>query len=198
MLFQGQEFAASTPFLFFADHKPEIAQLVLEGRAEFLSQWRSLSERQVAYDDPSKQLTFDKCKLDWSERETHQEWLALHKDLLQLRRTEPVFSRQDRNFDGAVLSSDAFVLRFFSPDYTDDRLLIVNLGRDLFLNPSPEPLLGPPQDKRWNILWSSDDAKYLGNGTAPLDSELNWIIPAQCAVVLQPLPLSSAEVAARS
>ena len=42
MLFQGQEFAASTPFLYFSDHKPEISKLVLKGRADFLSQFPSL------------------------------------------------------------------------------------------------------------------------------------------------------------
>jgi maltooligosyltrehalose trehalohydrolase len=43
MLFQGQEFAASTPFLFFADHKPELAKLVCEGRKEFMSQFPSVA-----------------------------------------------------------------------------------------------------------------------------------------------------------
>ena len=39
MLFQGQEFSASTPFLYFADHKPDLAKLVRQGRCEFLSQF---------------------------------------------------------------------------------------------------------------------------------------------------------------
>ena len=42
-LVQGQEFAASSPFLFFADHKPELAKLVKKGRREFLAQWRGLA-----------------------------------------------------------------------------------------------------------------------------------------------------------
>lgn len=188
MLFQGQEFAASSPFLYFADHKPELAKLVREGRAEFLSQWRSLALRQVKYDDPAARGTFEKSKLNSSEMERNSELLALHKDLIKLRKTEDAFSRQNRNFDGAVLTPDTFVLRFFSPKFKDDRLLLINLGKDVNFNPSPEPLLAPPEHASWTILWSSDSPKYGGNGTAALDSDLNWIIPAQSAVILRPGP----------
>jgi len=188
MLFQGQEFAASTRFLYFADHEPELAKQVLQGRAEFLSQWRSLALGELEYDDPSSRSTFEKCKLNFSERKSHAEMYALHKDLIQLRKTEQVFARQDRNFDGAVLGPDTFVLRFFCEDHKDDRLLVVNWGRDLIFNPSPEPLLAPPEETAWSVLWSSDSAKYGGNGTPALDSYLNWIIPAQCAVVLEAIP----------
>jgi len=188
MLFQGQEFAASAHFLYFADHKPELAKQVREGRAEFLSQWRSLALGGVKYEDPSSRNTFEKCKLDFLERESHAEMYAVHRDLIQLRKTEKVFSRQDRNFDGAVLSPDAFVLRFFCEDHRDDRLLVVNLGRDLIFNPSPEPLLAPPEQAAWSVLWSSDSTQYGGNGTPALDSYRNWIIPAQCAVVLEAVP----------
>jgi maltooligosyltrehalose trehalohydrolase len=185
MLFQGQEFAASTRFLYFADHKPELAKQVREGRAEFLSQWRSLALGGVKYDDPSSRETFEKCKLDFSERQGHAEIYALHKDLIRLRKTEKVFARQDRTFEGTVLGPDAFVLRFFCEDHEDDRLLVMNLGRDLIFNPSPEPLLAPPEQAAWSVLWSSDSVKYGGNGTPALDSYRNWIIPAQCAVVLE-------------
>jgi maltooligosyltrehalose trehalohydrolase len=185
MIFQGQEFAASTRFLYFADHKPDLAKQVLQGRAEFLSQWRSLAIGEVKYDDPSLRETFEKCKLDFAERGSHSEMYALYKDLIRLRRTEEVFSRQDRNFDGAVLAPDTFVLRFFRSEHKDDRLLIVNLGRDLTFNPSPEPLLAPPERSAWSVLWSSDSVKYGGNGTPALDSNLNWLIPAQSAIVLK-------------
>lgn len=186
MLFQGQEFAASAPFLFFADHEPRLAELVRKGRAEFMSQYRSLATKEVKYDDPNARETFEKCKLDLSEREKHTQILALHRDLLHLRRTDPLFSRQSRQLDGAVLSPECFVVRLFSCNFEEDRLLVVNLGSQLYLNPSPEPLLAPPAHSEWGILWSSEDPKYGGSGTAALDSELNWIIPAHAAIVLAP------------
>jgi maltooligosyltrehalose trehalohydrolase len=186
MLFQGQEFAASSPFVFFADHNGDLAEKVRAGRADFLHQWRSLAAGQLTFDDPCSRETFEKCKLDLSERGKHAETSALHRDLLQLRKSEAVFSRQDRQFDGAILAPETVVARFFSEGYRDDRLLVVNLGVELHLNPSPEPLLGPPADTVWEIQWSTEDPHYGGNGTAPLDSELNWIIPAHAAVVLRP------------
>ncbi len=182
MLLQGQEFAASTPFLYFADAKDKLADMIRKGRADFLSQWRSLALHEVEYDDACARATFEKCKLDFAERERHGEIYALHKDLIHLRKSQPVFSRQDRNLDGAVLASEAFVLRFFSSDFKHDRLLVVNLGRELNFNPSPEPLLAPPEQCEWSVLWSSDSPKYGGDGTPPLDSNLNWIIPGHCAV----------------
>ena len=186
MLFQGQEFAASSPFVFFADHNGDLAEKVRAGRADFLHQWRSRATGQLTFDDPCSRETFEKCKLDLSERGKHAETCALHRDLLQLRKSEAVFSRQDRQFDGAILAPETVVARFFSEGYRDDRLLVVNLGVELHLNPSPEPLLGPPADTVWEIQWSTEDPHYGGNGTAPLDSELNWIIPAHAAVVLRP------------
>jgi maltooligosyltrehalose trehalohydrolase len=187
MLFQGQEFAASAPFLFFGDYSSELAELVRKGRSEFLTQWRTFAARQIQFNDPCSRDTFDKCKLDFSEREKHEEIYALHRDLLHLRRSEPLFSRQTRELDGAVLGPEAFVVRFFSSDFQDDRLLLVNLGAQLLLDPSPEPLLGAPENAQWDLLWSTEDPKYGGDGTPPLDSELNWIIPAHAAAVLKPV-----------
>jgi hypothetical protein len=47
MLFQGQEFSSSMPFLYFADHNPDLAKLVRSGRAQFLSQFASLSSAEA-------------------------------------------------------------------------------------------------------------------------------------------------------
>jgi maltooligosyltrehalose trehalohydrolase len=195
MLFQGQEFASSAPFLFFADLEPPLADQILGGRAEFLDQWRSLSLRQLNYDVPCAVETFHKCKLDLSEREKHSEIYALHRDLLQLRKSEPVFSRQNHQLDGEILGPEAFVVRFFSDGYQNDRLLVVNLGIELRLNPAPMPLLAPPEDREWEVQWSTEDPRYGGNGTPPLDSDLNWIIPAHAAVVLKPVAKKGAQSA---
>jgi len=188
MLFQGQEFGASSPFLFFADHNPELNRKIRQGRAEFLEQFPSLAVpgMQQCFADPGDPATFKRCQLDQSERETHAEIYHLHCDLLKLRREEPAFrSQQRRAVDGAVLSPEAFLLRFFG-DQGDDRLLLVNLGIDLHLDPAPEPLLAPPADSDWTTQWSSEDPRYGGIGTAELDTQQNWKIPGHAAVVLKP------------
>src|SRR5262249_47892696 len=147
MLFQGQEFSATSPFLYFADHQPDLAKLVRKGRAEFLKQFPSLAspEVQETLPDPGAEETFQRCQLNWSERRRNEHVLALHRDLLQLRRDDPIFrSQQKGGLDGAVIGAQAFAIRFFGPD-GDDRLLVVNLGCDLHLDPAPEPLLAPPE-----------------------------------------------------
>ena len=65
-------------------------------------------------------------------------------------------------------------------------LVLVNLGRDLHLDPAPEPLLAPPGGKRWAVRWSSEDPRYGGGGTAPPDTETNWRLPGEAALVLLP------------
>ena len=75
------------------------------------------------------------CKLDFSERATHGGTYALHRDLLRLRRDDPVIGQQRRGaVDGAVLGPAAFVLRYFGTA-GNDRVLIVNLGG----GPAPQP-----------------------------------------------------------
>jgi maltooligosyltrehalose trehalohydrolase len=195
MLFQGQEFAASSPFFYFADCHGELARLVHQGRAEFLSQFRSLAqpEMQERLSNPTAPETFARSKLDLSERQRHAWAYALHRDLLQLRRQEPVFRAQRRGgLDGAVLAPDAFVLRFFGAG-GDDRLLVVNLGRDVHLNPAPEPLLAPPARQQWQTQWSSEHPLYGGSGTPPLEDEANWHLPGRAAVVLRPQPVAEPE-----
>jgi maltooligosyltrehalose trehalohydrolase len=84
-----------------------------------------------------------------------------------------------------VFSDEAFMLRYFGQN-GDDRLLLVNLGRDLYLDPAPEPLLAPPEDKLWELLWSSEAPGYGGSGTPPVESEDNWRVPGHAAVVMRP------------
>jgi maltooligosyltrehalose trehalohydrolase len=202
MLFQGQEFAASSPFYYFADHNPELAKLVCAGRAKELAQFPSVAtpQMQASLLDPADRSTFERSKIDHADRARGQHALVwqLHKDLLQLRREQPVFRRVQRreDIDGAVLGDGAFVLRFFGDG---DRLLVVNFSVDLELNPCPEPLMAAPAGQRWSILWSSEDPKYGGCGTAALDTEdEGWLLPGRAAVVLEPMPAEQAIVQTRT
>ncbi len=191
MLFQGQEFAATSPFFYFADHKDETAHLVARGRADFLAQFRALAtpEMQAKLPDPGDPQTFTASKLDLNERIQHQEEYALHHDLLSMRRNDPVFqaSQRSNRIDGAVLSQDAWVIRFFGENSGDARLLLVNLSRDLHLVPAPEPLLAPPKDCVWDAMWFSDDPRYGGMGMPRWPLKGPWYLQGESAVVLQPI-----------
>jgi len=184
LLFQGQEFGSSAPFLFFADHREELRDPIRRGRREFLSQFTSVSDPAVgrALPSPVDEATFRACKLDLNERTTHTPAYTLHRDLLRLRHAHQVISNPER-IDGAVLRSNAMVLRYFSR--AEHYLLIVNLGCDLDLTPAPEPLLAAPGPDGWALLWSSESISYGGNGTAPLDSGSEWRIPGEAAVLLK-------------
>jgi maltooligosyltrehalose trehalohydrolase len=180
MLFMGQEFAASSPFLFFADHHSDLAAKVYEGRKKFLAEYPEYAtpEAQEAVPDPADEATFEQSRLDLSERIRHRAVYDLHRDLLRVRREDRVLARQDRlALDGAVLGHQALVLRYSAP-MDDDRLLVINLGADLPLVPAPEPLLAPVTGGEWVLQWSSDHPRYGGPGIINPLTEEGWRIPA--------------------
>jgi maltooligosyltrehalose trehalohydrolase len=136
--------------------------------------------------DPDDPQTFLKCKLDFTERQKHAGAYAMHRDLLKLRREDPRISSQDANkLEVGTLGHETFLVRFFSDD-SDDRLLMVNFGRDTFAEPCPQPLLAAPEGRHWKILWSSDDPAYGGNGTPEPDTDKGWRIPGVTTVLLKP------------
>lgn len=190
MLFQGQEFASSAPFLYFAHHEPDLAAAVKRGRAEFLTQFPSARgyEQVAELADPADPRTFHACKLEFSERTTHAPVYALHRDLLRLRRETPAFRAQrGGGVDGSVLTDHVFALRFLTGS-NDDRLLLVNLGADHTRASIADPLFAPPVRCEWEVEWSSDAPCYDGPGASDLWPEGHWAIPGESAYVLRPVP----------
>lgn len=194
MLFQGQEYWSSAPFLYFADHEGDLARAVDEGRTTFLSQFSNLADHEMAelLAKPSDPETFRVSILDWEERARNKQVVALHRDLLRLRRETSAFRRQaPRGVDGLVLGPEGFGLRFFD-DAGDDRLLLVNLGSDLNLVSIADPLVAPPFAHVWGLEWSSEHPTYGGGGTAPVEHRGGWTVPGHAAVVLRPVPVDQA------
>jgi maltooligosyltrehalose trehalohydrolase len=190
LLFQGEEFGAPSPFMFFADiGDASVRDAIRKGRAEWLAPFLSLSKEQArktlpAPDDPE---VFARCKLDFSEREKNRDLYHLHIDLLKLRREDSRFRQQGSGgIDGAILGSASFVLRYFSEE-SDDRLVLVNLGERQVLHPASEPLLAPPSGCTWETLWTSESPRYGGTGSAPAATREQWVLPAQSTVALQPV-----------
>jgi malto-oligosyltrehalose trehalohydrolase len=92
LLFMGEEWGSSRPFLFFCDFEPRLADAVREGRRrEFahFAEFRDASARK-RLPDPTRASTFEKSRLDWQEvgRRGHVRWLARYRRILAIRRRE--------------------------------------------------------------------------------------------------------------
>jgi len=189
MLFQGQEFGASAPFRYFADHRPELAAAVQKGRAEFLSQFPSLASEEMQHrlPPPHDPHTFESTILDWTEYDTHVQHRRLYEDLLVMRRTDRAFVEQrPGRVDGAVLAPEAFVLQYATPQPEDERLLLVNFGSELTAGSFAEPLMAAPDGFTWRVRWSSQNPDYGGPGTPEVIGMHGWNVPAHSALVLEP------------
>jgi maltooligosyltrehalose trehalohydrolase len=89
MLFQGEEWAATAPFLYFTDHRdPDLAAAVSAGRRHEFAHFGWAPED---VPDPQAVGTFERSRLDWDEldRAEHADLLAWYRELLTLRRRAP-------------------------------------------------------------------------------------------------------------
>jgi maltooligosyltrehalose trehalohydrolase len=88
--------------------------------------------------------------------------------------------------DGAVLGPYSFLLRYFITGRAD-ALLLMNLGGDVSESHLPEPLLAPPANKIWKMIWSSEDPRYGGTGTPPVFSGAGLTLPGRSVILLRAL-----------
>lgn len=125
LIFQGQEWATSTPFLFFSDHKGELGRLVSEGRAREFGHFQGFDQD---VPDPQDTATFLASKLNWHEREEgeHARTLKLYREALKLRHTDPVLREARR--DTLEAGHDGEVLWVRRADEQGERVLLWNLG----------------------------------------------------------------------
>ena len=104
MLFQGEEWAASTPFQYFTDHEDkELGRLVSEGRKK---EFEAFGWDPDDIPDPQDAGTFEASKLKWEELQQpeHADMLRWYKQLIALRRSrrdlsDGVLAQVDVDFD---------------------------------------------------------------------------------------------------
>jgi maltooligosyltrehalose trehalohydrolase len=92
MLFQGEEFAAASPFQYFTDHEdPDVGRAVTEGRR---NEFASFGWDPQSVPDPQSAETYERSKLNWNEtgKEPHRSILSWYRILIRLRRTHSDFT----------------------------------------------------------------------------------------------------------
>jgi len=114
MIFQGQEFSATSPFQYFTDHNEELGKLVTKGRRKEFGKFRAFSDPKIQekIPDPQAESTFQNSKLKWDEVHTknHQPILKLYQTLLRIRRTDPNLESAARDSIYVEALDDAAIL----------------------------------------------------------------------------------------
>jgi maltooligosyltrehalose trehalohydrolase len=141
LLFMGEEWGAEQPFLYFTDHKPELAEAVRDGRRNEFSAF-SLFGQEAAREkipDPNAIETFNQSRLDFSEclQPQHRERLSLYRELLSLRTKEIIPRLPGASAIGTkVLDDKAVSARWLLNDGRELRIDI-NLGEKDLVMDSP-------------------------------------------------------------
>lgn len=132
LLFMGQEWGATTPFLYFTDHDEELGRLICEGRRREFAGFSEYGDpkKQASIPNPQSRETFLASKLRWSEREErhHAQVLALYQAALHLRRTDGVWSQASRAELSAEVVAGVLVVR--RSRGAQQRVLILNTGSE--------------------------------------------------------------------
>jgi maltooligosyltrehalose trehalohydrolase len=90
LLFMGEEWGSRQPFPFFCDFEPGLAAKVRDGRRNEFAKFPAFTDPAVRAQipDPNAETTFVSALLDWDRLATSEgkHWLALHRELLRVRR----------------------------------------------------------------------------------------------------------------
>ena len=165
MLFMGEEHGETHPFLYFVSHgDPALVEAVRNGRREEFRSFESFSGEEIP--DPESEETFARSRIDWSAREKspHRELLALHRDLIRLRRSEKTLRPGACEAKVLFEPGESWIaIRYSCPE--ERELLAV-------FNFSESPVtIPPPESGGWRRRWSTEESRYGGSRAAE-DSSL--------------------------
>ncbi|MGQ0734269.1 MAG: malto-oligosyltrehalose trehalohydrolase [Acidobacteriota bacterium] len=161
LMFMGQEWAASSRFLYFTDHHEQLGQLVNEGRRREFSRFAAFADAstRAQIPDPQAPSTIDASRLHWEEQSlpAHAGTLALYRDLLRLRGQESALRWLD--FEVEAPDEDALVLARRGVD-SETLVMVLKVRGQGAVEISKEPW--SRADAGWVLVLTTDDAPYIG------------------------------------
>lgn len=177
LLFMGQEWGASAPFRFFTDHPSALGKAVTQGRRNEFRHFKAFSQPDaiLSIPDPQALSTFVSSKLNWEERyrQPHAGILGLYRDLINLRKTEPALQgKLNSSFEVQALTEN--ILAVIRKAADDSSLLAVTClkGRKKVVA-GTHSATQPPLGKRWDLLWTTEDAHFTDTPSSPLVTNEN-------------------------
>jgi maltooligosyltrehalose trehalohydrolase len=186
MLFMGQEWAASTPFLYFTDHHDELGRGVTKGRRKEFAEFSDFRdpERRDRIPDPQALKTFTDSKLNWAETEqlSHRQVFSLYRDFLKFRQTA-LRDRRRRRWRVAQVSDTAIALRYRRGKAGDILILFQLLANDSRIE-LQSTLLRPTAGRTWRSGLSSNEPIYGGDRSGYFDMEKRQFMLAEPELIV--------------
>ena len=168
LLFMGQEWAATTPFLYFTDHPEVLGRLVTEGRRNEFRHFTAFSDAEARgrIPDPQDQTTFLASRLDWSESldEPHVSTLRLYQRLLALRQQEAAIRCEQ--FAAYALTESTLLLRQDADD-GPSLLAVIQMSRSSEVRLAKQECLAGLNPRLWQILLTTEDPPFAPDSQPP-------------------------------
>jgi maltooligosyltrehalose trehalohydrolase len=170
LVFMGQEWAATAPFLFFTDHNEELGKRVTEGRRQEFRKFERFADPEAckSIPDPQAVETFEASRLDWDERrrEPHLSTLRFFSQLLHIRRNEPALRSSACSGELCIeaLDEDVLALRR-AADSGEAVLAVVRLRRDGRVTLHGHEVARVPEGAAWECLLTTEDEPFTSDRT---------------------------------
>ena len=156
LLFMGQEYGESSPFLYFVSHSdPELVEAVREGRKKEFTDFQA----EENYIDPQSEETFNSSKLHWEQKNEgkHKVLWQLHQKLINLRHTIPALKKLDKQNFKAINKGEVILLHRSSEN--SQVFCILNFcDRNVSLSN-----IFPAGN--WQKILDSAETKWMGDGS---------------------------------
>lgn len=166
LLFMGQEWAASTPFLYFTDLEPEFGDKVTEGRRREFKDYPEFADPagQARVPDPQAESTFQSSKLRWEERDEqpHASILALYRELLALRAAHPALQASEC-LSGEAWSPSRHAIVMRRSHETGTFLIVASLCGGGEVNCAPHA----PVDGVFDVILTTEDGSFAPDPRPP-------------------------------
>jgi maltooligosyltrehalose trehalohydrolase len=160
MLFMGEEYGESNPFLYFVSHtEAELLEAVRKGRQEEFADFHDQGEAP----DPGAEETFQESKLQWQlvNKEPHQTLFRFYQTLIALRKQHPVLRHLNRQQLKAYAHEEQQTLVLHRWHQDEHLLCLLNFSKE------PQTLALPKLDTTWQKLLDSADEQWNGQSSAP-------------------------------
>jgi len=189
MLFMGQEWGASSPFLYFTDHQEELGKEITKGRAREFAAFLEKIHREGRSDelpDPQAESTFLRSKLQWDEiaDPKHSKILLLYKELLQLRATSAPILKRTRDTVRVHTLGNGLIGLGFQDTFHSGLVVLINLDGEHRWEMGDDPFLQLASGWVWRPFLSTNEPRFGGDGLPALANDTTTFHFTQPEVLL--------------